>query len=429
MPPENTVKPGPPEAEIIAPPPSPAQLPAVQPLHGKVAVLRRWRKRGWPVLLLLFALAGIGYWWFHRAPALPPGFAWGNGRLEADEIDIDTKFAGRIAKMFVDEGDMANAGQVVAEMDTQDLQAQMNRSAALMRQSQRALEEARNNLAQQESEVLSSQAAALQAQRALDEANATLQQQQTQVKLAEQELDRAKYLVKRGDVSVELLDQRQQAFDGAVAGQNAATAKVGEAEQALAQTKYAATAALAARDAATARVGEAIHAVDAATHDVEYYKVDIADNSLVAPREGPIEYRVANVGEVLPAGGKVFTMLDASYIYMDIYLATAEAGRVRIGAEGRIVLDAYPDHVIPAKVVFVARQAQFTPKTVETKDERDKLMFRIRIRIDPERLKGHEGIVRSGLPGVAYVRTDPSAVWPARLHPSAPPSVPVAVPP
>jgi HlyD family secretion protein len=117
-------------------------------------------------------------------------------------------------------------------------------------------------------------------------------------------------------------------------------------------------------------------------------------------------------------------MLDASDVYMDIYLPTADAGRIRIGSEARIVLDAYPDHVIPAKVVFVAAQAQFTPKTVETKAERDKLMFRIRVRIDPERLKGREEMVRSGLPGLAYVRTDPSVSWPAGLQPSPPPSVP-----
>jgi HlyD family secretion protein len=120
-------------------------------------------------------------------------------------------------------------------------------------------------------------------------------------------------------------------------------------------------------------------------------------------------------------GGKVFTMLDTSYVYTDIYLPTTEAGRVRIGSEARIVLDAYPAHVIPAKVVFIASQAQFTPKTVETKDERDKLMFRIRVRIDPERLRDRAEIVRSGLPGVAYVRTDPSMAWPPRLRASAPP--------
>ena len=138
-------------------------------------------------------------------------------------------------------------------------------------------------------------------------------------------------------------------------------------------------------------------------------------NTLVAPRDGRIQYRIENVGEVLPAGGKVFSMLDIGYVYMDIYLPTEEAGRVKFGAEARIVLDAYPNIAILAKVSFVATQAQFTPKTVETKTERDKLMFRIRVRIDPERLRSRGDAVRSGLPGVAYIRTDPTVAWPERL--------------
>ena len=95
-------------------------------------------------------------------------------------------------------------------------------------------------------------------------------------------------------------------------------------------------------------------------------------------------------------------MLDISYVYMDVYLPTQEAGKVKIGADARIVLDAYPNIAIPAKVSFIATQAQFTPKAVETKSERDKLMFRIRVRIDPERLRARADRVRSGLPGVAY---------------------------
>jgi HlyD family secretion protein len=235
-----------------------------------------------------------------------------------------------------------------------------------------------------------------QAERSLDEAKANLVQQQTQVKLAQQELDRASALVPKGFATVELLDQRRQQMNATVAAEDAATYKVAQAQ----------------------------HALDAARHDVELYQVNIQDNILVAPRDGPIEYRVANVGGVLPAGGKVFTMLDASYVYMDIYLPTVDAGRVKIGSEARIVLDAYPGHVIPAKAVFVASQAQFTPKTVETKAEREKLMFRIRVRIDRDRLRGREEMVRSGLPGLAYVLTDPSVAWPRSLQPSPPPSIP-----
>jgi HlyD family secretion protein len=294
---------------------------------------------------------------------LPPGIASGNGRIEADEIDIDTKFAGRISEMLADEGDMVKAGQIVARMDTQDLAASMKKF----------------------------EAQAQQAQRAIEEANANVTQLTSQVVLAQQEMDRASELVKKGFQTKEVLDQRQQQLDGANA----------------------------ALKAAQARVIEAQHALEASTHDVELYRVNIADNTLVAPKDGRIQYRIANIGEVLPAGGKVFTTLDISYVYMDIYLPTQEAGKVKIGADARIVLDSYPNVAIPAKVSFIATQAQFTPKTVETKDERDKLMFRIRVKIDPERLRARADAVRSGLPGVAYVLLDPAVAWPPKLQGNA----------
>jgi HlyD family secretion protein len=351
-------------AEIIAPLPV-AKLPAIVPPVKDRRGRWRWPRRAALLLALLAAALGGGYWWLHSGMSLPPGLASGNGRLEADEIDIATKFAGRIAKLFADEGDMVKAAQIVAVMDTSDLEISLQKA----------------------------QSGAGQAQQALDEARANLDQQHTQVRLAKQEFDRTSALVPKGYATRELLDQRSQQMDAALAALNAATAKVGAAE----------------------------HALDAARHDIELYQVNILDNALVAPRDGRIEYRVANIGEVLAAGGKVFTMLDTSYVYMDLYLPTGDAGRVRIGADARIVLDAYPAHPIPAKVAFIASQAQFTPKAVETKDERDKLMFRIRVRIDPERLRARAEAVRSGLPGVAYVQTDPNAIWPPQLQASPSP--------
>jgi len=235
------------------------------------------------------------------------------------------------------------------------------------------------------------EAQVLQAQRAVEEANANVTQQATQVVLAQQEMDRAKSLFQEGFQTKEVVDQRQQQLDGA----NAAL----KADQ--------------------ERVIESKHALEASTHDVELYKVNIADNTLVAPKDGRIQYRIANIGEVLPAGGKVFSMLDISYVYMDVYLPTEEAGKVKIGADARIVLDAYPNVAIPAKVSFIATQAQFTPKAVETQSERDKLMFRIRVKIDPERLRTRGDRVRSGLPGVAYLRLDPTVAWPPQLQGNA----------
>jgi HlyD family secretion protein len=338
------------------PVPQPAALPA-----RKKTPKNRW----WPriaVLVAVLASAGGGgyYWWKYLHSQLPPGIAYGNGRLEADAINIDTKYAGRIAELFADEGDLVSGGQVVARMDTQDLAASLKKAQAQVKQADRAVEEAEANVKQQQSQTL----------------------------LAQQEYDRATYLVQKGFQSKEVMDQRQQQFDAAKAALNAANLRVIEFQ----------------------------HALDAATHDVELYIVQIADNTLVAPREGRIQYRVANVGEVLPAGGHVFVMLDTSYVYMDVYLPTEEAGKVRFGADARIVLDAYPNIAIPAKVSFIASQAQFTPKTVETQNERDKLMFRIRVRVNPDRLRGRAEIVRSGLPGVAYVLTNPATNWPPSLR-------------
>lgn len=332
-------------------------VPVVQPPSRKPT--RKWLRM---LVVLLVAAGGIGggvYWWLHRIPPLPAGIASGNGRIEADPIDIATKFAGRIAELRVDEGDMVNAGQVVAVMDTRDIQQSLEKA----------------------------QAQVAQAEKAVNETKALLKQMQSQVLLATQEMERVQALLKNGWATRELYDQRVQQLNTARAAEVAAQARVDQAE----------------------------HALEAGLHDVGLYKVNIADNALVAPKDGRIEYRLANVGEVLPAGGKVFTMLDVSYVYMDIYLPTLTAGRVKIGDDARIVLDAYPEYPVPARVTFVSAQAQFTPKMVETKTEREKLMFRVRVRIDPGRLKPYAKDVRSGLPGVAYVRFQPDVEWPERL--------------
>lgn len=344
------------------PPAAPGKLPV--PVANKSGRDQKRKLRLSAVLLLVLIAAGGGgggyYWWKSAHPQLPPGISWGNGRIEADEIDIDTKFAGRIAELRAEIGDMVTAGQVVARMDTRDIEQSLKKSQAQVRQAERAIEEA----------------------------NANLEQQKTQQTLATQQIERAASLLKDGWVTKETYDQRKQALDAANAGVTAAEAKIAEAE----------------------------HARQASEHDVQFYTVNINDNNLVAPRDGRIQYRIANIGEVLPAGGKVFTMLDISYVYMDIYLPTPEAGKVRIGADARIVLDAYPNVPIPAKVSFIASRAQFTPKTVETQSERDKLVFRIRVRIDPDRSRNHAEEVRSGLPGVAYILTDQNVQWPKSLQ-------------
>ena len=282
-----------PRTEIIQTQSAPAAgngkpgLPAVIPQPEERPRRRMW---AWVVGVLLILAAGGGggyYWWQQSLAKLPDGIAWSNGRIERDEIDIDTKYAGRVSEILVKEGDIVKAGQPVARMQSDDLKASLDRA---------------------EDQVS-------QAQHAVHEASAARDQQQTLVNLAKRQLDRTRELISRGNATRELLDQRQQQFD-------AASAALGVAK---------------------ARVSEAKYGLQAAEHQAEIYKVNIADNTLVAPRDGRIQYRIANVGEVLPAGGRVFTMLDLSSVYMDVFLPTLEAGKVSVGSEARIVLDAYPD--------------------------------------------------------------------------------------
>jgi HlyD family secretion protein len=232
------------------------------------------------------------------------------------------------------------------------------------------------------------EAQTLQAQHTMAQGQSQLVQQGSQLKLAAQELQRARALARQDFETRQVLDQRQSQFDSATAAYHAIEAQIAAAAAAM----------------------------QAAIHNADVFRINIADATLVAPKDGPIQYRLANVGEVLAAGGKVFTMLDVTNVYMDVFLPTAAAGKVKLGDDARIVLDALPNRPIPAAVSFIASRNQFTPKMVETQSERDKLMFRIRVRIDPVLLRAHEAQVRSGLPGLAYIRIDRNTPWPATLQ-------------
>jgi HlyD family secretion protein len=188
------------------------------------------------------------------------------------------------------------------------------------------------------------------------------------------------------------------------------------AQAAVETAKANVAAAEAAISTAESQVIAAQASVEATQATIERLKADIDDSDLKSPRDGRVQYRVSQPGEVLSAGGKVLNLVDLGDVYMTFFLPTLAAGQVQMGAEVRLVLDAAPQYVIPAHVSFVSDIAQFTPKTVETAEERQKLMFRIKARIDPELLKQHIRSVKTGLPGMAYVRLDPRAEWPANLQ-------------
>lgn len=346
------------------------------------------RKR-WLVAALVLILAGGGYyaWQMLGKSGLPDGIASGNGRIEAVEIDISTKTAGRIAEILVDEGDFVTAGQVLAQMDKEQLEAERRQSEAQLQRAIIGVDTAKSLVTQREAERTA--------------AAAVIAQREAELDAAERRLARSEQLVKTYSVSQQVLDDDRASMQGAKAAVGAAQAQLAASEAAIGSAK--------------AQVIDAGAAVDAAKAAIDAITADINDSTLKAPRDGRVQYRVAQPGEVLSAGGRVLNLVDLSNVHMAFFLPTEQAGRVAIGAEVRLVLDAAPQYVIPAKATYVADVAQFTPKTVETAEERQKLMFRVKAQIAPELLRKYIQQVKTGLPGVAYVKLDPKAEWPASL--------------
>ncbi|MGU3344870.1 HlyD family secretion protein [Pseudomonas monsensis] len=307
------------------------------------------------LIALLLAAGGFGYW-KSISSRLPEGLSAGNGRLEATEVQIASKTPGRLAEVLVDEGDKVSQGQLLARMDTRTLEAQRN---------------------QAEAEVV-------RARENLNAAQANVQLRQSELLLAQQELGRSQSLFKHGFVSAQVIDQLQS--------------RIGTGNAAV--------------TAARAQVSAVSAAIGAAQAQVAQLTSEIDDSSLRAPIDGVIQLRMAEPGEVLGAGGRVLLLIDPNDQYMNLYLSAAVAGRLAVGDEARVLLDALPDKPLTAKISFVAGKSQFTPKEVETRDERQKLVFRVKLRLTQPSAVPQ---AKPGMPGAGYVRTAPIA-WPANLQ-------------
>jgi HlyD family secretion protein len=300
-------------------------------------------------------------------------------------------------------------------MDTQTLEAELRQAQAQVRQAQQAKATAAAVVAQRESAKATATAVVAQREQTKATAAAVVAQRESELALTEKEFTRSQQMAFKGLIAQQQLDSDYTRYKSATAALSAASSQLVEAQSTIAAATSQVAEAQFAMEVAKSQVAEAQSALDAALATIERIEADIADSVLKAPRDGRVQYRVAQPGEVLGAGGRVLNMIDLTDVFMTFFLPTAAAGRVALGTEIRLVLDAFPQYVIPAQASFVADVAQFTPKTVETASEREKLMFRIRAQISPELLRKHITRVKTGLPGVAYVRLDPNVEWPAHL--------------
>jgi HlyD family secretion protein len=294
-----------------------------------------------------------------RGKDMPEGIVKTNGRIEATQVDVAAKYPGRLATLTVDEGDEVTAGQVVATIASPETEAQLR----------------------------GAQAQVLKAKQALAEAVALIAQRKSDLDFTKTDYARAKALVERGNISQQTVDHRRNKLETAEAGYVAANAQRDEAEA----------------------------AIKAAEADVQRLQSILVDLVLVSPRSGRVQYRLARAGEVIAAGQRVLTILDLKDVYMTIYLPADVAGNLTLGDQARVILDPVPEYVFPATVSFVATDAQFTPKSVETAEERQKLMFRVKLQGDPAVLDKFHRSLKTGVRGLGFVRTDPKIAWPQEL--------------
>ncbi len=320
------------------------------------------------LLAAVVVAALIGYKiWKKQQSALPDGIASGNGRIEAKQVDVAAKEPLRVKEILVKEGDLVQSGQVVVIMDTLTLESQ--------------LAEAKASVAAAQEQVAA--------------ANSAIVKQKSLVENAKIEVERTTKLVESNAASQRELDTRKTQVE-------TSTAALAEAE---------------------AKMQTAKQQVEVALANVTTIQTRIDDATLKSPVRGRVLYRLAETGEVLGAGGKALTLINLEDVYMEIFLPSEQAASLKIGAEARITADYAPGKAAGGYVSFVSPEAQFTPKQVETKSERDKLMFRVKIQVPEELISAYIERIKTGVRGVGYVKYKETAVWPAWLQEAI--SVPV----
>ncbi|MEN6386261.1 MAG: HlyD family efflux transporter periplasmic adaptor subunit [Phycisphaerales bacterium] len=311
------------------------------------------------IVIIVVVFLGYKYWSSKRF-ALPDGFAYGNGRVEAKRVDIVAKEALRVKEIFVDEGDLVKPGQVLVKLDTVTLEAELAESKA-------------NVLAAQERLAITESA---------------IVRKKSEVELAKIEVERARKLLEERAGSQREYDVRKTSVETNMAGLAEEEAKLKTVKQ----------------------------EIEVAKANVDVVQTRIDDATLISPVRGRVLYRLAEVGEVLGAGGKALTLVNLSDIYMEIFLPSEQAAKLKIGAEGRITADFAPGWAAPAHVSFVSPESQFTPKQVETRSEREKLMFRVKLQIPKELIVPYIDRIKTGIRGVGYVKLDDKAQWPKWLQ-------------
>lgn len=301
-----------------------------------------------PVLLLI--AAGSGAAWYYRSRPAPAGDGLvASGTVEATDAQLGFQLPGRVVSIAPREGDRVRAGQELARLDRAEIEARREQSQAQVQAAEAALAELRQGSRQEEiGQVRAALAAA-------DERRAD----------AERDLARTRRLFEGGAVSREALDKSQVALDVARAQRTQVAEQLRLVQAGPRKERI---------DAARAQVSQA----EAAVRGVD---ASLSNTVLAAPFDGVVTVRHREPGEIVPAGSPVVTVMDPGSRYVRIYIPENRLGEVRLGTRAAIKSDTYPDKTYPGEVSFIASEAEFTPKSVQTSEERVRLVYEVKVRV------------------------------------------------
>jgi len=291
-----------------------------------------------------------------------------SGTIEATEVNVSSKVGGEVKKWLVREGSAVNQGELLALIDHSTLDLQLKQA------------EAGVEFAHAQLRLL------LDGARSEDirQAEEGVKQAEAHLKMAQEDLKRIRELFERGSAT-----QKQR--DDAEARYTVARARYNAAKQALKKVQGG------ARPeeirAAQARLAQAKVSVD-------LLKKTIADGTITAPISGTVTHKPVEVGELVGRGTTVATLSKLDTVYLMIYISEGTLGRVKLGQHAEVRIDTYPDRVFPGKVVYISPMAEFTPKNVQTKEDRVKLVFGVKIEME-----NPEGTLKPGMPADATLKT------------------------
>ena len=349
---------------------------------------------------ILVCAAALLLWQAQMHRGIPEGLIQANGRIEGDAVIIASKTPGRIVDLAVREGDSVQSNQVLVRIDDGIARARLAQAQAdiesararadaaraalvlLRREVPHAIASAETGVSSSQSALAQAEAARVQDARDLNRA----QKLETDKFVGPQFVERAELALKthqeQRDAALAGLERTRQALNDARLGPE--RIRVREAELA---------AALGALAMAEAKRAEAQSALD--------------DLTLMSPAAGIVTSRFVNGGEVIAAGAPIFELVDLDRLYLKLFVPEKEIGKVRRGLPAQIYSDAFPDQPFAATVRYIGSRAEFTPKEVQTPDERVKLMYEVRLYLD----RNPEHRLTPGLPADAMIRWKEDAAW------------------